>query len=286
MMNLLANNIDTILIGTVGSILATVAILLSRLTFYKVRDLFPARALFKGVVGSDSSFLIFVIRLTDLDKSGKFLTPFPQYAVASSQPQYEQRQLTPWVTSTSETQSVANVLNILGRVGRTERIQLTYVDQDFDRWDSPMFILGGSFKATRSFETCAPIFSFRDGKIILEPTQEIFVPKSADYDIGFLQKTINPSTGLPVWVAMGWRGAGTVSATWALSKWWKEIGILYGSKAFGILLGMNDKDGWQQSHIVKIYPEPKLYKKILHPVAWKRLSNAKSNKSIKTEQGA
>jgi len=52
----------------------------------------------------------------------------------------------------------------------------------------------------------------------------------------------------------------------------------------GILLGMNDKDGWQQSHIAKIYPEPKMYKKMLHPFAWKRLSNAKSDKSVRTEQ--
>ena len=91
---------------------------------------------------------------------------------------------------------------------------------------------------------------------------------------------INPATGLPVWVAMGWRGAGTIAATCALSRWWKEIGILYGSRRFGMLLGMNDKDGWQQCRIVRIYPEPKCYKKFLHPVAWKRISNAMSNASV------
>jgi len=84
---------------------------------------------------------------------------------------------------------------------------------------------------------------------------------------------------------MGWRGAGTVAATFALSRWWKEIAILYGSRHFGILLGMNDKDGWQQCSIVRMYPEPKFYKKFLHPVAWEKMSNAISDVSvIKTEE--
>jgi hypothetical protein len=137
-----------------------------------------------------------------------------------------------------------------------------------------------------------PIFSYRDEKIILESTKDVYRPKTSDHDIGFLQKTINPVTGFPVWVAMGWRGAGTVAATYALLRWWKEIGILYGSHPFGILIGMNDKDGWQQSHIVRIYPEPKCYKKIFHPVVWRRISKAISDASVSmilgkpTEQSA
>lgn len=213
MKDILLNNIEVIVFGIIASVIATIIVLLTRSAFYKIRDLFPARSLFKGIVGSDKQFLIFILRLTDLNKSGKFLAPMPPYAIASPQPQYQQRQLTPWVTSTSGTQSVANILNVIGLVGRTKNIQLSYVDQDYDKWDAPMFILGGSFKATRSFETCSPIFSYKNDKIILEPTKEKFEPKSSDDDIGFLQKMINPSTGFPVWVAMGWRGAGTVAAT-------------------------------------------------------------------------
>jgi len=276
----IANNGPIIILGAIGSIVATVIVLTTRLIFYKVRDLFPAHSLFRGIVDSKVRCLVFALRLTDMKQEGKFLSPLPKYAVASSQPEFESRQLTPWVTSTSETQSVAHILNVLGRVGRTENIQLVYVDQAFDRWDAPMFILGGSWKARRSFETCRPNFSFRDGKFILEPTKETYQPKTNDHDIGILQKMINPATGFPVWVAMGWRGAGTVAATYALSRWWKEIGILYGSQNFGILLGMNDKDGWQQCSIVRMYPEPKVYKKLLHPVAWKKISNAISDASV------
>lgn len=280
MLNLIINNCDVITIGAIGSIVATIVVLITRIAFYKVRNLLPAYSLFRGIVGSKVQCLVFALRMTDLKREGKFLTPLPKYAVASSQSEYEPRQLTPWVTSTSETQSVANILNVLGRVGRTDNIQLVFVDQDFDKWDAPMFILGGSWKAIRSFDTCMPIFSYRDGKIILEPTKEMYRPKTSDHDIGFLQKTINPATGFPVWVAMGWRGAGTVAATYALSRWWKEIGYLYGSRPFGILIGMDDRDGWQQCRIVRIYPEPIFFKKILHPVAWQKISKVMSDASV------
>lgn len=274
------NNWQLILIGVVGSITATIITLITRLLFYRIRSFFPAHSLFKGIIDSNSPCLVFTLRLTDIKKEGKFLTPIPKYAVASRQEEYELRQLTPWVTSTSEAQSIAHILNVLGRVGRTDNIQLVYVDQDFDKWDAPMFILGGSWKATRSFETCRPFFSFREDRFILEQAKESYQPKTNDHDIGILQKMINPATNLPVWVAMGWRGAGTVAATFALSRWWKEIGFLYGSRPFGILLGMNDKDGWQQCRIVRMYPDPKWYKKFLHFVAWRKILNAISNISV------
>ena len=280
MWDLIIINRSIILIGAIGSIVATVIVLVTRLIFYKIRDFFPAHSLFRGIVDSESPCLVFALRLTDMKKEGKFLSPLPKYAVVSTQPEFDTRQLTPWVTSTSEMQSVAHILNVLGRVGRTDKIEIVYVDQAFDRWDAPMFILGGSWKAVRSFDTCKPIFSYRNEKFILEHTREIYQPRTNDHDLGLLQKMINPTKGLPVWIAMGWRGAGTVAATYALSRWWKELGILYGKREFGILLGMNDKDGWQQCNIVRMYPEPKFYKKLFHPIAWKKMSNAISDTSV------
>jgi hypothetical protein len=71
---------------------------------------------------------------------------------------------------------------------------------------------------------------------------------------------------------MGLRGSGTNTATYALSRWWREIGILYGKHPFGILLEINDKDGWQQQRILSIYPRIKWYSKILHPVTWRKIA--------------
>lgn len=283
---------NQIIIGAAGSIVATVFVLLTRLAFYKLRDTFPARALFNGIVGSDRPCLVFALRLTDLEQKGQFLAPLPRYAVATQQPLAECRQLTPWVTSTSETQSVAYILNVLGRAGKSENVQLVYVDQDFDKWDAPMFILGGSWKATRAFETCNPYFVFQENRFSLRPCGESYQPKSNDHDLGLLQKMINPTTGLPVWVAMGWRGAGTVVAAYALARWWKELGSLYGRNPFGVLLEMNDRDGWQQCRVLRLYPSVLWYRKLRHPVAWRTLSRlllpgeAQTESNNPTEQNA
>ena len=265
-----------ILIGAFGSVVATVVVLLTRVTFYKVRDLFPARALFQGIVGSEKACLVFVLRMTDKERKGTFLAPVPKYAVASSQAGFEGRQLVPWVTSTSETQAVAHLLNVLGRAGRTEDIRLAYVGLEFDTWDAPMFIVGGSWKATRAFETCDPYFRFQDDRFIMAPTGDSYQPQSPDEDLGLMHKMVNPSTGLPVWVAMGWRGAGTIAASYALARWWKEFGLLFGRKRFAILVGMNDRDGWQQLRIRRIHPEPIWTAKLLHPLAWRTLRRALS----------
>lgn len=255
-----------------GSILATFLILLTRLAFYKIRDMFPARALFKGIVGSDDPFLVFIVRLIDPQREGRFLTPVPcWHAVVTPQEEYDRRQHIPWVNSIDETYSVAHILNVLGIVGRRKNIRIVFVDRDYDQWDAPMFILGGNWKARRAFESCDPYFVFRDNSFILEPTSETFSPSTLDNDMGLLQKMINPTTGYPVWLAMGWRGAGTNAASYAIWKWWKELGILFGSRTFGLLLEMNDRDGWQQSFIVKLYPLPCRYKRVLHPLAWRRI---------------
>ena len=263
-----------ILIGTIGSILATIAVLLTRLAFYKILDLFPARAVFSGIVGSDDPCLVFIQRLTDPGKKGEYIANLPKYAVTTGQPDIQKYQLIHWVTGIYETQSVSHILNTLGRAGRTKNIQIMYVDCDFDRWDAPQFIIGGNWKATRAYETCNPFFSYSDGAFTLKATGDSFSPESHDHDIGLLQKMINPSTGLPVWIAMGLRGAGTNTATYALSRWWKEIGIFYGKKPFGILIVMNDKDGWQQQRVLSLYPKIKWYSKILHPFAWRKISSA------------
>ena len=143
-----------------------------------------------------------------------------------------------------------------------------YVDRDFDKWDAPMFIIGGSHKSYSAYQTCEPGFVYRDGAFLLQTTGESFQPRTNDQDLGLLQKMFNPSTGYPVWVAMGSRGAGTTTATYALARWWKELGILYGNSRFGKLLEINDQDGWQQYRIIKIDTNVKWYSKLLHPIAW------------------
>ena len=262
---------SAIITGLIGSVLATIVVLLTRIFLYKIHDMFPARALFKGVAGSDNPFLVFIVRLLDLQMEERYLTPVPRYAVVTQQENYEVRQHIPWVNSVEETNSIGHVLNVLGSAGIRKNIRIVFVDQYYDQWDAPMFILGGNWKAHRALSLCNPHFVFRDNEFFLEAEQQPYQPSASDADLGLLQKMINPTTGYPIWLAMGWRGAGTSAAAHALWRWWKELGILFGSKTFGLLLEMNDRDGWQQYGIVRLYPSPRWYKKILHPLSWRRI---------------
>ena len=134
---------------------------------------------------------------------------------------FDSNQYIPWVTSTQTAQTLAHVFNVLGRVGRVDNIEVTYHDKDYDRWDVPMFIIGGGWKAHQAFETCNPYFVYeqrdRSCGFTLASTAEHFCPtRPREEDMGLLQKMINPTNGKPVWVVMGIRGAGTVAASYRL----------------------------------------------------------------------
>jgi hypothetical protein len=265
---------NPLFLGVVSSILATIAVLITREIYYYLRDILPAGALFRGIARVSDPCLIFTLRMKDTQKSGNFITPIPDYKTVHDQTgvhnigRFEDRKNTPWVTSTPEAQSLAIILNVLGRVGRSENIEVTFPDKEYDRWDAPMFSLGGNWKTMRAFETCNPNFIFKDNAFVLLKSNEKFAPSSREQDFGLLQKMINPSNGLPVWIVMGYRGAGTVSAAYSLSRWWKYLGILYESNAFGLLVAFDDKDGWQQSRIVRVDPKPKWHIVLRHPYAW------------------
>jgi hypothetical protein len=153
-----------LILGLLSSILATIIVLITREFFYRIRDYFPAGALFRGIARVSDPCLIFTLRMKDTEQSGDFITPIPNYSAVYDHPnsqkqnQFEPRQNTPWVTSTPEAQSLALILNVLGRVGRSENIQVTFADMEYDRWDAPMFSLGGNWKTMRALETCKPYF--------------------------------------------------------------------------------------------------------------------------------
>lgn len=275
-----ASILSIVILGVVSSVLATVIVLITRVGFYRVRDRLTSRSLFRGIAGVSDPCLIFTLRMKDSLKRGEFINPIPPYSAvnpASSQGQinkFEKRMNIPWLTSTSEAQSLALIFNVLGRIGRTENIEVAFADKEYERWDAPMFSLGGNWKTQRAFKTCNPHFEFREKEnaFIIPSTEEVFRPVFKDEDLGLLQKMTNSSNGLPIWILMGYRGGGTVAAAYALVRWWKCLGALYGANNFGLLVGFDDKDGWQHSRIIRIYPKPKWHRILRHPFAWRKLS--------------
>lgn len=265
-------NMKAIITGAISSIVATVCVLLSRLLFYWVKDRFPAGALFGPAIRPNQETHVYIIRMKDTEQSDEYITPLPQSTVMTDQAAYDTRQRVPWVASVSETHSVSHIFNVMGQCGKKQNMRLCFVDQEFDRWDVPMFLLGGSDKANRAFQTCNPVFDFSETPVTLAATGETFRPSNIDKDLGLLQKMTSPSTGFPIWVAMGWRGNGTTAATYALNSLWRELGALYGSEPFGILFETSDREGWQQLRIRRLYPEPSTTRKILHPFCWRKIA--------------
>lgn len=278
-----------IIVGVVVSIIATIFILLTRLFFYKVRDSLPAGSLFKDITNSRKLCVIFIRRMKDVEQKGEFKSPLPDYnSLATStnnEKNYEGIINTPWVASMFDSHALAHILNVLGKIGRTENIEVSFPDKDFDKWDSPMFILGGTRKAERALEIASPIYKYqyKKSQFILLPTNEVFKQESEDIDIGLLQKLKNPTNNLPIWLCSGHRGAGTTAAAYTLVRYWKCLGWLYGDKPFGLLVSFNDKDGWQQSKIISVYPKPNLLKRLFFFSSWKKINP--EEKSEKEEDG-
>jgi len=62
-------------LGLLSSILATIIVLITREFFYRIRDYFPAGALFRGIARVSDPCLIFTLRMKDTAQSGDFITP-------------------------------------------------------------------------------------------------------------------------------------------------------------------------------------------------------------------
>jgi len=272
------NITNPLLISLCGSILATITALITRLIFYRIRDSLPAGALFNKIKDSENPCLVFILRMKDIQKSGTFITPIPNYLAVQEnindfeEVHYEERKNTPWVSSALDTQGMAHIFNVLGRIGRTKNIQVTFPDRDFDKWDAPMFLLGGTWKTSRALKTCRHYYEYGNNGFKLIPEDKTFNPQSnIEEDMGLLEKMINPSNGFPIWIIAGRRGAGTTAAAYTLLRLWRYLGLIYGKKPFGLLVSFSDRDGWQTSKIISIYPNPNWMTKLLHPIAWNKL---------------
>ena len=263
--NTLYSNTEVLLIGILSSILATLFVLITNKLFNKFIDTLPANKLFNYIKNSKEECLVSQIRLRDKDLKSEFLTPIPDYSSFNpSQKQYEGRQLIPYVISAEDSNAVSMILNLLGKIGRTENIQISYIDKDWDKWENPMFLIGGNWKTTRVFENFNPYYVIKNDKFVIQKTGQAFYQKNPNDDLGLIEKVYNPNTKKPIWIIIGMRGAGTSGAAYSFLKWWKIFGKLYGKKTFGFIVQFNDKEGWQNSSIISYYPNPTFIKKVVY----------------------
>ena len=269
-------NIENIIIGIATSVLATIIILITRTLYYKFISTYPSNKIFNKIKNSKEKCQVFQIRLIDKEKKGEYFTPVPDFSsFSNNQISYEKRQLTPYVLSTEDSRAVAIILNVLGEIGRTENIEILYVDKDFDKWENPMFLIGGSWKLDRAYENFNSYFKVKNGQFLNKYTNESFSQKDINDDLGLLEKINNNCNNKPIWIAVGMRGAGTAAAAYTLQRWWKIFGKLYGKKPFGVIVAFSDKDGIENSYIISYYPIPKLINRILYLRTYNKLRKLK-----------
>lgn len=262
---ILQSNRDNIIIGIISSTIATIVVLLTRTLYYRFIDTLPANRLFNQIKNSKEKCIVYQVRLRDKELKGEFVTPLPDYSqYPNKNPVYEGRKLTPYVLSAEDSAAVASILNTLGKVGRTKNIQIAYIDKDYDKWENPMFLVGGSWKLDSVYNNYNPYYTYNNGQFILKATNEIFYQKQSNDDLGLLQKVYNTTNNKPIWIAVGMRGGGTAAAAYSLVRWWKMFGRLYGKKPFGIIVKFSDKDGWQSSSIISYYPVPRLINRLIY----------------------
>lgn len=268
----LSKHPELVAIGVLTSIVATVIVLLTQYGYREVSNWLPANKLFNSIKNSTEECIIHQVRLKDIKEEGVFYMPIPNFSsFPKGQPKYELKQLIPWVLSAEDSNASAMVLNVLGQVGRTDNVRLSYVDEGFDEWEHPMFLIGGSLKAHRVFEKFKPEYNYSDGAFVQKSDGKEFRQKEGNDDLGLLLKTYNSTTKKPIWIVMGMRGAGTAGAAHALTKWWKLLGKLYGKKEFGLIVQFSDLDGWRDSTPISFSPKPSQLKIILHPFAYYKL---------------
>ncbi len=266
------DNSDILLIGVLSSILATIFVLSTRYLWFKMTGFYPKSRLFNGIVNTKEKCIIFQNRLKDINLLNEYLTPLPNYSAFPNQPtQYEKRQLVPYVLSAEDSKAAAMVHNILGEIGRTSNIQSSFVDEDFNMWENPMFLIGGNWKAQRVFKKFDPIYICKDGKFINTVINQEYKQRTHDEDLGLIQKVYNKANNKPIWILMGMRGAGTAGAAYILNHHWKLFGKLYGKKAFGVVIRFDDKDGYENSSIADYYPKPNFYKRFFFYFSYRRL---------------
>ena len=76
---------NPLILGIFSSILATIAVLITREMFYYIRDRLPAGALFRNIARVSDPCLIFTLRMKDTTQSGNFITPIPNFSAIHDQ---------------------------------------------------------------------------------------------------------------------------------------------------------------------------------------------------------
>ncbi len=235
----------------------------------------PSRLVFKGYLKKNKDIFIFHSQMSGADNNWninsdqKYITRYPlplptDHANLGIQKKFN---IDP-VLSEAEVECLTDVHNILGRVGKVKNIHFGNLISDWGIWSDPIFSIGFNPKTHKLIEKCNPVYFKLEGSELLIKDKNIRYGCLLPNDAGIIQKTSIINTSSPIFILAGLGTVGTSAAGYILKQNFIKIGKLFGSGAFCIFLKAKIDESKTSAFIDKIYPTPKWYRIILHPLLY------------------
>ena len=269
---------DEIIAGAiVGSVIIPLLIFLVTKFLMTVFNQVSKRKLLGNFKDNNLLSKIYLKELVDTNKSNTYLHKLPDYDPPKTSNQYSPGINIPNVYAKCDVECMTDFINILGSVGKTKNIQFSSVEKEWSEWDNPIVSIGGHFVTDKIFDKCNPIYCKKtNDSFKLNNMKEPVKCYGKDY--GLIMKTKNIEHDFDVFVLMGLGVRGTSASGFFFRKYYNHIAKLYGSKAFALLLKCELNEGKEDATLINFYPEPAIYKKILHPFVWSKFNKQVSNK--------
>ncbi len=205
----------------------------------------------------------------ELNRAQKYITRFPNPLPTDRNNLEIQRKcnIDP-VISVAEAECFADVYNVLGLAGKNGDVNFADLIKNWDVWSESIFSIGFNPKTQKLIERCAPIhFELLGGSLKLKDANIVY-DSVLPNDAGIIQKTYTRDTQTPIFILAGLGTIGTSSAGYIFKQNYIKIGKLFGSDPFCIFLKVKINEGRTSAIADKIYPHPKLFRKIIFPLTY------------------
>lgn len=174
------------------------------------------------------------------------------------------------VWSESDGRCASDVFNLLGRAGKKDNIKISDTVKDWTRHNNPIFSIGFNPKTQDLENECQDImYKYKDGNLSISGN-DLVLDSVYPNDACIIQKSFIKNGSAPVFILAGIGTLGTEVSGHFLNKHCIDLGQLYGSKSFCVLLKINITKGKDYYEIKAVSPKPCLFRSVLYPITFRR----------------
>jgi hypothetical protein len=244
----------------------------------------PKNLLLKGCNKAEAEVLIFLSQLSGASPlninqknlNQKYISfypcPTPQDRLNLESKHYQNID---HVWTEADGRCAADIFNILGSVDKITNVRIADTVKDWDKRECGIFSIGFNPKTFDLMNDECSFINFT-GKNEEYLTMEYLSITGHDLkldatnpnDASIIQKTFIKKTATPVFILAGLGTTGVEAAGYFLGKKYMELGKLYGSKGFCILLQNNSTKGRTYSEIKAVFPKPSFLRALIYPITY------------------